>query len=123
MGEYKNALSQMDTMVDRFMTILDVLAARVVAERASQARVISDDEDYTVVVTRSKRAPRSNKWTNTEWRDSYWEESYFATPLEKKRSRRASGKKVALIRARGKEIREMKRRELRDIDAWVTEEV
>lgn len=125
MGEYKNALAEMDTTLDRFMTILDILVGQLTVQRAaqSQACVISADEDYTVVVTRSKRAPRASKWTNKEWRDSYWEESYFAPSLEKRRNRRASGKTVALTRARGKVIREMKRAQLRDIDTWVTEEV
>lgn len=123
MGEYRMALAEMDTIIDGILTILDTCAARLVAERATA--VTGDDnnsnDSYTVVVTRSKRAPRASKWTSAEWRDSYWEDSYFAPSLEKRRSRRASSKNVALTRARGKVVREMKRRELRDIDAWVTE--
>lgn len=124
MGEYKKALAEMDILVDKFMTFLDTYAAQLVAKRAAAANNEADDDsdgNYTVVVTRSKRAPRAAKWTSAEWRDSFWEDSYFAPSLEKRRSRRASSKNVALTRARGKVVREMKRRELRDIDAWVTE--
>ena len=124
MGEYKKALTEMDILVDKFMTFLDTYAAQLVAKRAAAANNEADDDsdgNYTVVVTRSKRAPRSSKWTSAEWRDSYWEESYFAPSLEKRRSRRASRKRVALVKARGKEVREMKRAQFRDIDAWVTE--
>lgn len=124
MGEYIKTLAEMDTLVDKFMTILDTCAAQLVVKRAAKANNEADndsDGNYTVVVTRSKRTPRASKWTSAEWRDSYWEESYFAPSLEKRRSRRASGKRVALVKARGKEVREMKRAQFRDIDAFVTE--
>lgn len=126
MGEYIKTLAEMDTIIDGILTVIDTCAAQLVAKRAAVANNEADndsDGNYTVVVTRSKRAPRASKWTSAEWRDSYWEDSYFAPSLEKRRSRRASGKRVALVKARGKEVREMKRAQLRDIDAWVTEEV
>ena len=126
MGEYIKTLAEMNELTNGILTVLDICAARLVAERATAVTGDSDNDDdgnYTVVVTRSKRAPRASKWTNTEWRDSYWEDDYFAPSLTKRRSRRKSSKNVALIRARGKVVREMKRAQLRDIDVWVTEEV